>query len=205
MRNSEFYCHFSPTESHTYPIFPRMEINSLFAKHCLFLGLTALLFLNSCEKEPFDGYNGMGKRPVYVPVSALDSIFNLPPQPIVQSGTIFLQDSLFFMLEQKKGIHVFNVKDSVNTKALTFFKIPAITDFVVSGNRLYADSWKDLVVLDISDIFQIKVLERQTDVFSPILYPPLYDGIFECVDLSKGAVIDWEDAQLEHVRCHTIN
>lgn len=170
----------------------------------VFLGLATLL-LNSCEKEPFEGYSGIGKRPVYMPVAALDSIFNLPPQPVVQSGTIFLQDSLFFMLEPKKGIHVFNIKDSANTKALTFLKIPAITDFVISDNRLYADSWKDLVVIDISNLFQIKVLDRQADVFSPILYPPLYNGIFECVDPSKGAVIDWEDALLEHVRCTTIN
>lgn len=182
-----------------------MANNGHFVKHCLLLGLAALLLQYGCEKEPFQGYSGNGKRPVYVPASTLDSIFNLPPQPIGQSGTIFLQDSLFFMLEQKKGIHVFNVRDSVNTKALTFFNIPAVTDFVISDSRLYADSWKDLVVIDISDLFHITLLNRQSDVFSPVLYPPLYDGIFECVDLSRGAVIDWEDAPLENVRCRTIN
>jgi hypothetical protein len=96
------------------------------------------------------------------------------------------------------------VKDSSNVVALTFFKIPAVTDFSISGNRLYADSWKDLVTIDISDLYHIGLLNRQKDVFDPLLYPPLY-GVFECVDESKGAVIDWEDAELENADCYTTN
>ena len=169
--------------------------------------ISAVLFcffsLGSCTKEEFRGYNGMGKRPVYAAISELDHITNLPPQTVQQSGTIFLLDTLFFMLEHKKGIHVFNIKDSLNIHALTFLKIPAISDFVISGNRLYADSWKDLLTIDISNLYQIHLLDRQFNVFSPILYPPLYEGPFECVDESKGAVVGWEDADLENVRCRT--
>lgn len=160
---------------------------------------------SSCIKEPVDAFSGLGKRPVYVPVAELANIVNLPPQPILQTGAIFLKDTLFFMLEQKKGIHVFNVKDSSHVSSLTFFKIPAVTDFTIEGNRLYADSWKDLVTINISDLYHIEVLDRQTGVFEPLLYPPLYDGIFECVDQSKGAVVDWEDATLENVHCRTVN
>ena len=161
--------------------------------------------LGSCVKEEIGGYSGIGKRPVYVPVSALSDIKNLPPQPITQTGTIFLQDTLFFMLEQKKGIHVFNIKDSLNPEYLTFFNIPAVGDFTISNNRLYADSWKDLVTIDISDLHNIRVVDRKTGVFTPILYPPLYDGFFECVDESQGAVVDWIDANLEKARCYTTN
>jgi hypothetical protein len=168
------------------------------------LAFACIVAFSTCKKEEFQGFNGMGKRPVYIAVADLDSITNLPPQPVLQTGSIFLRDTLFFMLEQKKGIHVFDIKDSMNIRKLTFFKIPAISDFVISGNRLYADSWKDLLTIDISDLYKIRVLDRQRNAFSPILYPPLYEGIFECVDESKGAVIDWEDAQLENVRCNTI-
>ncbi len=160
---------------------------------------------SSCVKEEIESYSGMGKRPVYVPVSELGDIKNLPPQPIAQTGAIFLQDTLFFMLEQKKGIHVFNLKDSLNPAYLTFFNIPAVTDFTISNDRLYADSWKDLVTIDISDLYHIREVDRETDVFSPILYPPLYEGFFECVDESKGAVVDWVDADLEKALCHTVN
>lgn len=158
-----------------------------------------------CEKEELQAYSGTGKRPVYVPVSELNNIGNQPPQTIQQTGTIFLLDTLFFMLEQKKGIHVFNVKDSLHVAALTFFQIPAISDFTISGNRLYADSWRDLLTIDISDLYHIKVLDRQINAFTPLLYPPLYEGVFECVDESKGAVVDWEVVYLENAYCRTVN
>ncbi len=171
----------------------------------LLLFLLCCITWSSCVKEETETFSGLGKRPVYIPVSELGDIANLPPQTIRQSGTIFLQDTLFFMLEQKKGIHVFNVKDSLHVASLTFFQIPAISDFTISGNRLYADSWKDLLTIDISDLYNIRLLNRQIGVFAPLLYPPLYDGIFECVDESKGAVVDWETVFLEDARCRTVN
>ena len=175
-------------------------------KVLMLLCLTGLiaLFELSCQKEPLDTYSGQGKRPVYLPLSALDDIKNLPPQQIGLTGTIFLRDTLFFMLEQKKGIHIYNVRDSANVQQLTFFQIPAVTDFTISGQRLYADSWRDLLTIDIGNLYDIRVLDRQKDVFSPLLFPPLYNGIFECVDESKGAVIGWEDAMLDDVRCTTV-
>ncbi|MCW5923566.1 MAG: hypothetical protein KIS77_14575 [Saprospiraceae bacterium] len=173
------------------------------------IGLMAMLLccglFGSCTKEELSGYTGPGKRPVYVPFSALDDIKNLPPQPIGLTGTIFLRDTLFFMLEQRKGIHVFNIKDSSNTVNLTFIQIPAVTDFTITGNRLYADSWRDLLTIDISNLLDARLLTRQPDVFSPVLYPLLYNGHFECVDESRGAIVDWVDANLENALCRTVN
>jgi hypothetical protein len=168
----------------------------------LFLWFTCLLA--ACEKESsYTGFSGTGKRPIYIPLSELGAIKNLPPQTIGQTGTIFLRDTLFFMLEFKKGIHVFNILDTMNTAALTFWNIPAITDFTISGNRIYADSWRDLVTIDISDLYQIKEVSRNKDTFQPVLYPPLYDGIFECVDESKGVLIGWQTVFIENARCNT--
>jgi hypothetical protein len=172
-------------------------------KNTLLFILFACL-LSACEKEStFTGFNGTGKKPIYISLSELGDIKNLPPQTIEQTGTIFLRDTLFFMLEFKKGIHVFNILDTMNTAALTFWNIPAITDFTISGNRVYADSWRDLVTIDVSDLYQIQEVGRNKDTFKPVLYPPLYDGYFECVDENKGVLIGWEDALLENARCNT--
>lgn len=164
-----------------------------------------LFFLGSCEKSQKEFYSGFGKRPVYVSLNELHDVRNEAPKPIQVSGTIFLRDTLLFVLEQRKGIHVFNLADSLNTINLAFFKIPAVTDFVVNGDFLYADSWKDLVVIDISNLQQIRETSRISGAISPLLYPLLYNGIFECVDESKGAVVDWEDATLENAKCTTTN
>ncbi len=163
------------------------------------------LLLSACVEEPVFFYNGMGKKPVYLPLSALNDIRSTSPRPIGLSGPIFLRDTLFFMLEQRKGIHVFSVSDPVNPVALAFWQIPAVSDFTISGNRLYADSWRDLLTIDISNLYDIRLLDRQINTFEPLLFPPLYNGPFECVDESKGAVVDWVDAQLEDAKCWTVN
>lgn len=147
---------------------------------------------------------GIGMRPIYVDPLELEAIGNLPPQDIENSGSIFLLDTLFFMLEQGKGIHVYGISDPTNAAGITFVKIPAITAFTVSENRIYADSWRDLVTIDISNLLAVEVRSRQLGVFEPLLYPPLYNGIFECVDESLGAVAGWEEADLSTADCVTL-
>jgi hypothetical protein len=176
-------------------------MNQTLVNIALFFAFVGLLACTKVENLAF--YDGRGKRPVYLSIEATKDIRNDTPRAIKQSGTIFLRDTLFFVLEQRRGIHVFNIRDSVRTVNLTFFKIPAITDFTISGNILYADSWRDLVAIDISNILRIRETGRVTNAVQPVLYPLLYNGAFECVDESKGAVVDWEDATLVEARCNT--
>lgn len=141
---------------------------------------------------------------MYLSKDSLSVIGNLPPQPIKNTGPVFLMDTLFFMVEMRKGIHVFNVSDSTNPVALTFIKIPAVTDFTLSGNTVYADNGTNLVTINISNIYSIQVMHTQADVFMPILFPNNYSGRFECVDPLKGIVIDWDTVTLKF-RCSSSN
>ena len=163
------------------------------------------LFTSCTIREEFVGFTGMGKAPIYVPFSELDNIGSLPAQAVMQSGPIFLIGDYFFMTESGQGIHVFDINDEEQESSLVFIKIPAITDFTIDGNILYADSWKDLVSIDITDIYNVVFLSRTTDVFDPFLSPQLYFGPFECVDNDKGAIIGWEDVFLDNALCQTLN
>jgi len=172
---------------------------------CLvFLLIFAVLGLSSC-KEEFMGYSGMGKVPIYVSPSELDDIESQPARPVEESGPIFLIGDFFFMIERGKGIHVFDINDDQQENSLVFIKIPAVTDFTIDGPFLYADSWRDLVTIDITDIYNVVLLSRVENVFDPFLFPQLFNGPFECVDESKGAVIGWRDEELVNVFCRTIN
>jgi len=57
------------------------------------------------------------------------------------------------------------------------------------------------VAIDISDIFNVKLLSRTEGVIDPFLYPPLYTGPFECIDLERGAVTGWSDEFVDGVLC----
>lgn len=166
----------------------------------IFLLTFMLLLLGSCTEEyPF--YDGIGKKAVYISYASLHDIRNTPPSDVMNTGTIFLRDSLLFMVEQKKGIHVFNVSDSANPVNLTFIQIPAVNDFTISGNTMYADNGPNLVTLNISDLYDVGVIHTQLNVFQPIFFPPAYQGYFECADTSKGVVVDWVDAELVTAKC----
>jgi len=171
----------------------------------VFLILIGLVFLLSSCKDEFIGHSGMGKAPIYLPTSDLNDIGSLPAQPVIQSGPIFLIGDFFYMIETGKGIHIFDISDDQTENSLVFIKIPAVTDFTIDGNFLYADSWKDLVSLDITDIYNVILLNRTENVFDPFLFPQLFNGPFECFDESKGAIIGWEDKALRNVLCHTTN
>ncbi|MEZ4985794.1 MAG: hypothetical protein R2795_12300 [Saprospiraceae bacterium] len=176
----------------------------MMKKHLLYFFLLALVLV-ACVKQPAPLLSGMGKKPIYLSLDALDNIANLPPRDVESSGSIFLLDTLFFLMEQGQGIHVFSVSDPENPTALTFLQIPAISAYTINGNRLFANCWRDLVTIDISNLYAIQSIDRQEGVFDPLLFPPLFNGIFECVDETKGAVVKWEDAALENVACSTIN
>jgi len=164
---------------------------------CL-LAVTIILF--GCKRE-HDYYDGMGKKPVYIQESELDNIQNLPPRAVENAGVIYLLNPYLFMVEVKKGIHVFEVSDTANPVNLTFIRIPAINDFTINSNTLFVDNGPNLVSLDISDIMDVKVLGKIENAFQPILYPNMYTGPFECGDEKKGIIVEWKDTVLVNARC----
>lgn len=169
---------------------------------------TLILFCNACVEEfgpEYDFFDGNGKKPVYISYEELGDIRNIEPQPTYHTGPIFLLGDLFFMVENGKGIHVIDISFPANPVEITFIKIPAVTDFTISGKTLFADNGPNLVSIDITDLTSIVVLNVESNVFDPILFPPLYSGYFECVDPDKGVVVDWIDAQLDNAKCRTFN
>ncbi|MCS6934503.1 MAG: hypothetical protein NZM35_05040 [Chitinophagales bacterium] len=160
--------------------------------------ITVLIFAG-CRKE-FPYFRGNGLRPIYLSHDSLAVVYNTAPRPITNTGPIYLKDTLLFLTEKLQGIHVFNVMDSTNPVPLTFIRIPAVTDFTISGSFMYADSGPHLVKINISDIYQVQVVDVKKNVFMPVLFPSNYFGIFECVDPDKGFVIGWDTAYII-VRC----
>jgi len=162
--------------------------------------LLAAIVLLGCKRE-HGYYDGVGKKPVYIPESELDNIQNIPPRAVENAGVIYLLNPYLFMVEAKKGIHVFEVSDTANPVNLTFIQIPAINDFTINGNTMFVDNGPNLVSLDISDIMDVKVLGKIANAFQPILYPTMYMGPFECADEKKGIIVEWKDTVLVNVRC----
>ena len=83
---------------------------------------------------------------------------------------------------------------------MAYINVPGIIDIASRGNILYVDSYDDLLAIDISDIQNIKVIDRDEDVFIPILPPTDNEYPLADIDPAQGVVVGWTVEQITEKR-----
>lgn len=156
-----------------------------------FFILSAVLFMASCLDKYTETYNAYTL--VYMPYQELRSaVKSGAPRSIEYPGKIYFKGTTLFVVEKQEGIHVIDVSDPKNPSNIRFVEIPGCADIAVKNNSLYVDSYVDLVVLDVSDLQNVKETTRIKDAF-PYTVPPTEKNLrIDNVDKDKGVVIDWE-------------
>ena len=101
------------------------------------------------------------------------------PQVLEETGKIYIKGHLIFLNEFGKGIHVINNRNPYKPEIIAFLNIPGNVDIAIRDNILYADSYTDLVVIDISDPKNIKEIKRIKNIFPDI---PLPSSFLEALD-----------------------
>lgn len=101
-------------------------------------------------------------------------------------GKMYVKGSYLFINEIKEGIHVIDNSNPASPQFISFINIPGNGDISVRDNILYADSYSDLVSIDISDPAQPKELNRINDVFQW----GQFDGASWNLNASIGAIQD---------------
>jgi hypothetical protein len=111
---------------------------------------------------------------------------------LVNPGKIYFKDNYIFIVEELKGIHVYDNSNPSSPVNKAFVKIPGVVDISISGYYLYADSYVDLVVLDVQNINNITEAGRVKNVLPYTI--PEYEGDYPLayIDRDKGVVVDWE-------------
>jgi len=89
-----------------------------------------------------------------------DSVEFVEPREINNPGKLNYKGGYLFISETSKGIHVINNKNISNPINIGFIVLPGNFDLATKGDYLYADSYLDLIVFDISDINTIKEVNR---------------------------------------------
>ena len=150
----------------------------------------------SCDNEDYETYNVV--TPVTMSLSELrSSVKVLPPQKTIESGKIYVYDEFVFINDVEKGIHIIDNSVPSAPKKISFLKILGNRDIAVKDQMLFADSYTDLVVFDISDIRKIVAKNRLNNVF-PYYYPayptvendiPLYYD-YQNITADK-IIVDW--------------
>ncbi|MEK6780651.1 MAG: hypothetical protein AABY93_03040 [Bacteroidota bacterium] len=119
----------------------------------------------------------------------------IPPTSIKEAGKIYFYEGNLFINEVGSGIHIIDNHDPSSPKPLSFLTIPGNYDLAIQNNLLYADSYIDLVVFDISNLSDIKEVSRIEGLFNA------YNSLGFFSDTEKGVVTDW--AKKEQVTLYT--
>jgi hypothetical protein len=150
----------------------------------LLLGLSVLLesCMDTCEYKNEYRYF----EPKYTKLEDLRSAVAVEsPKPLSAVGKIYIQGALLFISDPGKGIHVIDNQDPQKPVAKNFINVPGNYDLSVMGNILYADSYIDLVAIDISDVSNPREVSRLENVFSD------YNTLGFYLDESLGLITEW--------------
>lgn len=81
------------------------------------------------------------------------------------AGKIYLYKKYIFLNEPGSGIHVIDNSNPAKPNNISFINIPGNVDLAVKDDYLYADSYSDLVVFDISNPAKAVAKEFRNNVF----------------------------------------
>jgi hypothetical protein len=106
-------------------------------------------------------------KPIYTSFAELRaSVRAEEPRDLVNAGKIYFKDRYLYINETGKGVHVIDNRNPSNPVHKSFINIPGNYDLVIYGNTLYADSYVDLVAIDVSTPGQEREVSRYNDMFN---------------------------------------
>jgi hypothetical protein len=134
----------------------------------LFIVLFGSSLLFSCVDEVKTTYSFRTMMPVYLEMKDVRTkeISIAPAQEIENPGKIYIYKDFLLINEPNKGIHIFDNKNPVNPINLSFIPIEGNVDLAINSDILYADNYVDLLAFDLSNIRNIRLVNRVKDVFN---------------------------------------
>jgi hypothetical protein len=131
--------------------------------------------------------------PIYMSFSEFRTSFKKSDaEDIKQPGKIYFKDNFLFVNEQGKGIHVIDNSNPAEPQIIAFYEIVGNVDMAIRGNILFADSYIDLVAIDISDVNNPIEVSRIENVFPEIAPEGNIWFPYAMVDRTKGVIVGWE-------------
>ena len=105
--------------------------------------------------------------------------------------------------ESGQGIHVFDNNDPSNPVSIAFVNVPLNEDMAIRNDVMFIDIGRDVAAVDVSDWANVQEIGRLSGFIyrSDALYPEGQFGYFECVDTSRGVVVDWVSEELVNPKC----
>ena len=147
----------------------------------------------SASDKPISEAEYFDHEPDYMTYDDLRKAFAVEaPRPIAKAGKITVLGTKLFVNEPNIGIHVFDNSDASAPKAIHFLSLPGNIDIAAKDGVLYADSFVDLVAIDLEGD-DPHIVKRIEDTFAWDPYQAIDDAAirFEpaLVDSKRGVIV----------------
>lgn len=152
----------------------------------LLLFMSVATVFVSCSDEVDDA--GEKEYLIAVPVTSdlqqfkEEAVAVTDPLPIKESGKIYAYKDYVFVNDVNRGFHILDNSDPAAPENIAFIKLEGNNDISVKDDRLYADSYGDLVIFDIADIENIPAAKR------------IENAIYQQFWCTVGFDVDWPEA-----------
>ena len=155
--------------------------------------ILSMFMISSCKKDKCEQTVTYKRyEPVYMSYDELrSSVKSEPAQALKKPGKIYLKGNYIFVNEIDKGIHIIDNSNPSSPQNIAFIKIPGNMDIAAVGNTLYADSYVDLLALDISSPASVTVTKRVENALPDRMFAGGYYA-----DATKGVAIEWVEKEV---------
>lgn len=166
------------------------------------LPLALLLVLSSCTDKRLQTFTA--NVPIYISYEELRSSYGISGAAELQKpGKMYYMEPYLYINEYQEGIHIVDLSDPANPTPKAFITIPGNVDMAIRNNTLYADSYIDLVMIDVSDPVEPKLIQRIEKLFEYVIPPYDYDYPLAEIDQEKGVIKGYEIKEItQEIRNH---
>lgn len=152
----------------------------------------------------------LGYKPVYSTDSSMLLPLVMTPQPVHQAGKIYVKGSLIFQNELGNGIHIIDNSVPAAAKRIGYIRLLGNTEMSIKGNFLYANSFVDLVIIDISNWKNPVQVKRLKNAFQQGITAGVYNFIplpehgvrYECPNFYAGIQTGWTKDSVWSYSCY---
>lgn len=136
-----------------------------FRLGALLLGGTALL--SSCEDQCQESRTFRQQTPFTLSMAELrqTGVELQAARALENPGKIYVRGTYLFINEVKRGIHIIDNANPATPKPLAFLAIRGNADVAVKGQYLFADSYTDFLVFDLSNPAAPREVKRVENAF----------------------------------------
>jgi hypothetical protein len=181
-----------------------MKKNTLFIISIILFGFSSC---NDSEVLP----RGTNEYVIATPLTANlisfkeEAVEITDPIEIVESGKIYAYKNYIFINDVYRGLHVLDNTNPESPQPIKFIKLEGNNDISIKDDRLYADSYGDLVIMDISDINNIGDVKRIENaiyqefwctVGFDVEWPQADAYDYSDVNAGRDAIVGWETSRV---------